>query len=78
MIGRWRRRAPVAANIALPIAGPTTVVAGSPSPTGTSVLSIKLISISGTSPIAQWRIGIEIGILHLAVFKSCPFVERHA
>jgi hypothetical protein len=33
------------------IAGPTTVVAGSPSPVGTSVLGLNSMSISGTSPI---------------------------
>src|SRR6516162_6804616 len=29
-IGKWRRRAPTAANTAFPTAGPTTMVAGSP------------------------------------------------
>src|ERR1700722_8473113 len=50
-MGRCRTRAPVAAKIAFPIAGATAVVAGSPSPTGVSVLGINSISISGVSPI---------------------------
>jgi len=49
VIGICRRRAPTALKTALPIAGPTTVVAGSPSPTGASVLSTKVMSSSGTS-----------------------------
>src|SRR5215469_10730888 len=50
-IGRWRTRAPQAAKIAFPIAGATTVVAGSPRPTGASLLGISSTSISGTSPM---------------------------
>ncbi|MEY4782688.1 MAG: hypothetical protein RIR41_623 [Pseudomonadota bacterium] len=49
VIGICRRRAPTALKIALPMAGPTTVVAGSPRPTGASVLGTKLMSSSGTS-----------------------------
>ena len=42
--GSDRTRTPVAAKIALPMAGPTTVVAGSPRPTGASVDGTKLMS----------------------------------
>ena len=52
-MGKWRSRAPTAAKIALPMAGATTVVAGSPRPTGTSVLSMNSMSSSGTSPILR-------------------------
>src|SRR5262245_55118353 len=50
-IGRWRNRPPVAAKMALPMAGATTVVPGSPRPTGCSVLSMNSMSSSGTSPM---------------------------
>jgi hypothetical protein len=51
-IGRCRTRAPVAAKIAFAMAGATGVVAGSPRPTGASLLGISSTSISGTSPHA--------------------------
>ena len=42
-------------KIAFPIAGATAVVAGSPSPTGASVLGRNSTSISGTSAIRSNR-----------------------
>ncbi len=62
-IGKWRTCAPEAAKIALPIAGATAVVAGSPSPTGVSELGRNSISTSGTSPIAPsvQTVGPQIG-----------------
>src|SRR4051812_29571432 len=48
-MGRWRKRTPDAAKIALPMAGATTVVPGSPRPTEASTLSMNSISSPGTS-----------------------------
>ena len=48
-IGRSRTRVPVAANIALPMAGGTAISGGSPRPVGNSVLAMNLMSSSGTS-----------------------------
>ena len=42
-IGRSLTREPVAAKIALPMAGGTAISGGSPSPVGNSVLAMKLI-----------------------------------
>jgi hypothetical protein len=40
-------------KIAFAMAGATTVVAGSPRPTGTSVLGMSSTSTSGTSPMRR-------------------------
>ena len=48
-IGSWRMRLPLAANTALPSAGATPAVPGSPMPPGASPLSIRCTSITGAS-----------------------------
>ena len=68
----------VAAKIAFPIAGATAVVAGSPSPTGASVLGRNSTSTSGTSPMRSERIGVEVRILRLAVHELRSLVQGHA
>jgi hypothetical protein len=45
---RQRARTPQALKIALPIAGATTVTAGSPTPVGLSPLAMTLTATSGT------------------------------
>jgi hypothetical protein len=49
------------------MAGATTVVPGSPRPAGASVLSMNSISSLRQVADAQRRIGVEIGVLHLAI-----------
>src|SRR5262249_62411227 len=63
-MGRWRKRAPVAAKMAFPMAGATTVVPGSPRPTGASTLAMDSKSSAGTSPI---RSGV-----YLVEFRAFP------
>src|SRR5437016_3533749 len=48
VIGNERTRAPQALKIALPIAGATTVTAGSPTPVAFSPLAMTLTATSGT------------------------------
>ena len=47
VIGSERTRAPTALNTALPIAGATTVTAGSPTPVACSPLAMTLTATSG-------------------------------
>ena len=54
-IGSWRMRLPLAANTALPSAGATPAVPGSPIPPGASPLSIRCTSIKGASLIRRTR-----------------------
>jgi hypothetical protein len=51
LIGMWRNRIPVAAKMALSMAGATTVVPGAPRRTGAWALSMNSMSRSGTSPM---------------------------
>lgn len=50
-MGKSLTRVPVAAKTALPTAGATAIIGGSPKPVGNSALSINLMSSSGTSAI---------------------------
>lgn len=77
-IGMWRRRAPVAAKMALAMAGATTVAAGSPSPTAASALAMNSMRSRGYVGHAQRRVGIEVGIADFALRDCGAFVKGHA
>src|SRR6516162_9436500 len=77
-MGRWRKRTPIAAKMALPMAGATTIVPGSPRPTGASTLSMNSMSSSGTSPMRSGGAAVEIRVLHLGLDELRSLVQRHA